>query len=257
MTDQESLPPASNGDTPSPSHHELSHFSPTSPCFSPTHIANSLTKMICQRHSTRSFLPTPVPTPLLESVLTLAQHTPSNSNLQPWRLHIATGAALSRLSAALLAAAQRGDTQAVAPIPDEYRHYRSELGHQLYGPQGYNITRTDKEAARAAQLRNYRFFDAPVGVVVCMDGRLAQIDALSVGMYLQTLCLLLAERGLGTCVAVSTVAYPEVVRAELGIGGDMVLLTGLAVGYEDEGGLVNGLRVKRDAWRDCVTFVEE
>jgi hypothetical protein len=59
-------------------------------------------------------------------------------------------------------------------------------------------------------LRNYMFFDAPCAFIVCMERSLAQVDVLSIGMYLQALCLLLAEEGIATCVEVSVAGYPQV-----------------------------------------------
>lgn len=191
----------------SSTHDEIKHDpSLLPPCKSPEYIKNSVTKLICQRHSTRSFLPDPVPTHVLEDVLSLAQHAPSNSNIQPWRVHVLSGDSLHRLSSRLVDKVVRGEKPVTAPLPEEYRKYRSDLGHQLYGPEGYDVPRSDKEATQKAQLRNYQFFGAPVAAIVCMDKKLEDIDALSIGMYLQTVCLLLAERGLGTCVAVSVVS---------------------------------------------------
>ncbi len=210
-----------------------------------------------QRHSTRVFLPTPVPRPLLEDVVSLAQHSPSNSNIQPWRVKILSGTALRRLTSALVRTVSSGAPSSVEPLPEEYKHHRSALGRQLYGPEGYNIVRSDRDGSFKAQLRNYTFFDAPVGMVICMDRRLAVADALSVGIYLQTICLLLAERGVGSCIEVSVAGYPEVIRKELGLGEEMVVLTGLAVGYEDERHKVNKLGVIRDAWKESVEFVDE
>lgn len=170
----------------------------------------TLTSLLATRHSTRAFLPTPIPLPLLKCALALAHLSPSNSNLQPWRIKILTGAALTRLSAALVAAKSANVTPSTAPIPDSYRHYRSALGRQLYGPQGYDIAQEDEEGMRAAQVRNYRFFDAPCGVVVYMERYLAQIDVLSVGMWVQSFCLALGERGVACCVSASVAGYGEV-----------------------------------------------
>ena len=63
---------------------------------------------------------------------------------------------------------------------------------------------------RAAQVRNYRFFDAPCGVVVCLERCLAQMDVLSVGMWVQAFCLGLGERGVACCVSASVAGYGEV-----------------------------------------------
>ena len=221
------------------------------------HVDNTVTKLILARHSTRSFRQTPVPNPVLEEILSLSQHAPSNSNVQPWRVHILTGEKLKRVSDGLKEKVMAGETPVTVPIPEQFRHYRSDMGHQLYGKEGYDIPREDKEAFRAAQMRNYSFFDAPCGAVFAMDSSLATIDALSVGMYLQTICLLLAERGLGTCVIASVVGYPDVLRKELGLEENMSVLTGLAIGYEDESHHVNSLKVKRDAWTDSVRFHHE
>jgi nitroreductase len=172
-------------------------------------------------------------------------------------MHIVTGAALTRIKTKLTAMAQSGAVPVTKPLPEPFRHYRSELGHVVYGPDGYGISREDTEARLAASRRNYRFFDAPLGAFVCMHEELTQADALSVGMWLQTFCLALSERGIATCVAVSVVGYPEVVREELGLGEEALLLTGLAVGYEDEEKKVNKVHTERDAWKACVRFYDE
>ena len=55
------------------------------------------------------------------------------------------------------------------------------------------ITRDDKVEHDAAVLRNWEFFRAPLAGIVCMHRDLGLADALSVGMYLQTLLLALTE----------------------------------------------------------------
>jgi nitroreductase len=179
---------------------------PQNPAPAPRYVAN----MMSSRHSVRAFLKTPIPRNVLEEVFAISQHAPSNSNIQPWRVKIVTGDALQRLTSALLSAVSSGVAATTEPIPESYQHHRSALGRKLYGPDGYDIPRTDAERLREAQLRNYRFFDAPCALIVCMEQSLAQVDVLSVGMYLQTLCLLLAERDIGTCVQASVAGYPQV-----------------------------------------------
>lgn len=219
-------------------------------------VETTLTSLMRVRHSVRAFLPKPVPHSLLEEVLQLAQHTASNSNCQPWQLKILTGGALLRLSSALLDAVNAGIEPTTAPIPQPYRHYRSEFGHLLYGSEGYDIPREDKEAMETARRRNYAFFNAPVGLIVCMDKSLAGVDLMCVGMYMQSISLLLAERGVACCWQVSVAGFPDVVRTELGIGEEMLVLSGGAVGYEDLGARPNGIRSARDAWREHVEFFE-
>src|SRR4029079_3438658 len=106
------------------------------------------------------------------------------------------------------------------------------------------------------QLRNWEFFRAPVGAVVCMHRDLGQVDAVGVGMVLQTLVLALTERGLGTCVQVSIAAYPEVLRAHLGIPEELTVLCGLSIGYPDPAFPANRLTTPRNAVDSNVVFLD-
>jgi nitroreductase len=212
-----------------------------------------LDETIRERHSTRMFLPRPVARELLDEALALAVSAPSNSNIQPWHMVFATGSARDRLVRALLEEAQRRPPN-VPPLPESFKHYRSELGAQVYGSMG--IAREDKEARRKAVLRNWEFFRAPVAGIVCMHRDLGPADALSVGMFLQTLLLALTERGLGSCVEVSVAGYPEIVHAQLGIPEEVSILCGLAVGYPDPDFPGNKLHIGRDSIDRNVVFVE-
>ena len=167
-------------------------------------------EMISSRHSTRAFLHQPIPQSIIEHVLTVAQRAPSNSNLQPWRVKVVTGKALQRLTSALSSAFWTNTPTTTEPIPESYHKYRSALGKQLYGPEGYNVPRGDKEGTRKMRVRNYQFFGAPCAMIVCMEKGLSEVDILSIGMYLQAVCLMLAEQGIATCTEASVAGYPQV-----------------------------------------------
>lgn len=187
--------------------------------------------VVRERRSTRLFLrDKPVPRELITEAVELAMRAPSNSNIQPWRLFVASGPRRDRLVEALLEQAAI-ELPVTTGIPETFLPLRQELGALVYGSMG--IERHDKENRRLAQLRNWEFFRAPVGAVVCMHRDLGLVDSLGVGMFLQTLVLALTERGLGTCVQVSIAAYPEILRAHLGIPDDLTVLCGLAIGYPD------------------------
>ena len=188
----------------------------------------ALDQTILERRSIRKFLPAPVPRGLVDEALALAQHAPSNSNIQPWRLVFASGAARDRLKEALLKVADH-EAPHIPALPKAFEHYRYELGAEVYGSMGIPIADTARHAA--AVMRNFEFFGAPLAGIVCMHRDLGPADALSVGMYLQTLMLVLTARGLGTCVEVSVAGYPDVVRAELNIPRELTIICGLAVGY--------------------------
>ena len=213
-----------------------------------------LDQAIRERHSTRMFLPNQaVPRQLVDEALALAQCAPSNSNIQPWHIVFAYGAARDRLVTALLDEAKRRPPH-IPPLPESFQHYRRELGAQVYGAMGIAIEDTAKHAA--AVLRNWEFFRAPLAGIVCMHRDLGLPDALSVGMYLQTLLLALTERGLGTCVEVSVAGYTEIVRAQLAIPAELSILCGLAIGYPDPAFAANKLHVAREAIDKNVVFLD-
>jgi nitroreductase len=213
-------------------------------------MQGSLTHSVLSRHSTRKFLPTTVPIEHVKESLSIAQHSPSNSNIQPWRALFISGTELSSLKAALLKIADEEKPQ-IPPLPEAFRHYRSELGRDLFG-KAMGIAREDMPARRAAELRNFNFFGAPLAGIIYMDQKLTHADSLSVGIWLQTLVLELTEKGLGTCIEGSVAGYPQVIRKELGIADDMVVLCGLAVGYSDPDSQINSMVSQRDSWENCV-----
>ncbi len=212
-----------------------------------------LDEVVRERRSTRLFLrDKPVPRELLDEALSLAMRAPSNSNVQPWRVFIASGPRRDRLVEALLEAAS-AEFPVTTGLPENFFPLRQELGALVYGSMG--IARHDAEARRVAQLRNWEFFRAPVGAVVCMHRDLGLVDSLGVGMFLQTLLLALTERGFGTCVQVSIAAYPDIVRTQLDIPDELTVLCGLAIGYPDPAFSGNSLAVPRNPVETNVVFL--
>ncbi len=213
-----------------------------------------LEEAITDRRSTRLFLrDKPVPLDLVQEALALAMRAPSNSNVQPWHLVLATGPARDRLVEALLEEAEAAPPK-VPVLPEAFAHMRRDLGALVYGSMG--IARHDAEGRRIAVLRNWEFFRAPLAGIVCMHRDLDYVDALGVGMFMQTLLLALTARGLGTCVQVSIAGYPEIVREQLNIGEDMRVLCGLAIGYPDPAFPGNTIRVPRNPVEANVVFVD-
>jgi nitroreductase len=215
---------------------------------------DELEDVIRERHSIRMFLPDrPVARELVDEAVDLAIHAPSNSNIQPWHLVFASGPARDRLVAALLEAAQAGPPK-VPELPEHFTHFRSETGKVVYGSMG--IARDDVDGRRAAVLRNWEFFRAPLAGIVCMDRELGLVDSLGVGMFLQTLVLALTARRLGTCVQVAIAGYPEIIHQQLDIPEQFTILCGLSVGYPDPDFPANKIRIGRQPIEKNVVFVE-
>src|SRR5688500_12145723 len=172
-----------------------------------------------ERRSVRGFLPDPIPDDELEAIFAAAQRAPSWCNIQPWRVWVTRPPRTAALSAAMIAAARSGlpHPELAFPLdyPPPYAEHRRACGFALYGAMG--IAREDKASRYDAWLRNYAFFDAPHCAVVACDRRLVPYALIDVGVWLGVLLGEAAARGVDTCPMASIAAYPEVLRAELGV----------------------------------------
>ena len=218
---------------------------------------------ITSRRSIRAFLPEPVPRAAIEEILTVAARAPSGTNTQPWKVHVLTGPALHRLSDAILAVCR--DPQERARHHDEYAYYpprwvepylgrRRKVGWDLYGLLG--IGRADKEKMDAQHERNFKFFDAPVGLIFSIDRVMAQGSWLDYGMFLQNIMVAARARGLDTCPQAAFVQFHEIIRAQLDIGADHAVVCGMSLGRADPSRIENTLVTEREPLQNFVRFCE-
>ncbi|HEX2882659.1 MAG TPA: nitroreductase [Polyangiaceae bacterium] len=216
-----------------------------------------LSTVVQQRRSVRGFLrDKPVPAELLREALELAQQAPSNCNVQPWRVFVASGVRRDQLSQELLnAAQQRGDFGRVTEaFAGEYRFLQVQCAVELYSKLG--VARDDMAGRKAAFLRNFAFFDAPHVAFICMDKSFGIGVALDVGVYLQTLLLALWERGVASCAQAALKRYDDVTRGVLGIADELQILCGVSLGYEDTAHPANACRQLRQPISKNVTLIE-
>lgn len=217
---------------------------------------SSFEELVRARRSVRGFRPDLVPEELIREALEIAQWAPSNCNVQPWRITMASGEARDRVSKAMVEAFYRGDfdipDHPVEVFHDEYRKWQISCAVELYGHMG--IARDDKPGRIAAAARNYELFDAPHLAVVCMDKKFGVGTALTVGMWMQTFLLALEERGVQSCAMAALRGFPEVLRRELEIPDHHAVLCGIAIGYEDADVPANATRQPRAPLEDNVTW---
>ena len=212
------------------------------------------------RRSCRAFLPTPVDTALLREVVALAARAPSGGNLQPWRVHVVTGAAMSRLRAHMAERLQQPEPDPseypVYPphLHEPYRTQRFEVGEAMYELLG--IPRADRAARLRQFARNWDFFGAPAGLFCFVDRRMGAAQWSDLGMYLQTLLLLLHERGLASCAQEAWAQYHRSVRALLGAPEELMLFCGVAIGHADPEAPVNRLVTRRAPLETFAVFHE-
>ncbi|MCW5604708.1 MAG: nitroreductase [Burkholderiales bacterium] len=213
------------------------------------------------RRSIRAYRPDPVPAALLREIVALGRHAPSGSNIQPWRVHVMTGATLARVGGAIRRAflsdepGHRRDYEYYTdPIVEPYLARRRQCGWGLYGTLG--IGRGDHEKSKAYRATNYIFFGAPTGLVFTIDRDLEKGSWLDYGMFLQTIMLAARAKGLHTCPEASIASYPGIVRRELGIGDEWVVICGMAMGYADPDAVVNTFQPPRIGLDEYAVFLE-
>jgi nitroreductase len=219
--------------------------------------ASSLGELLTARRSVRGFAPTPVPRDDLDALFGAAQRAPSWCNIQPWRAWVTSPPVTASLSTAMVAAARTGLPHPELPFPldypSPYHEHRRACGGALYGAMG--VARDDKTGRYDAWLRNYAFFDAPHLAVVACDRRLMPYALIDVGVWLGWLLAEAEALGIDTCPMASVAAYPEVLRDQLGIGADLAILFGVALGRRDEAVPANSCRTTREPVAANVTFV--
>lgn len=222
--------------------------------------ANQVEEAVSQRRSVRAFLDTPVPRETVERILALAARAPSGTNMQPWRVHVLTGAAKDRFSEAVLAAFDGPErhTNEWAYYPKEFREpylsRRRKVGWDLYGLLG--IARGENERMHAQHSRNFKFFDAPVGMMFTIDRHLEIGSWLDYGMFIQNIMVLARSHGLESCPQAAFAGFHKVIRAQLGLDEETVIVCGLSLGYADWSSVENQLITERVPLDDFVSFRE-
>jgi nitroreductase len=222
---------------------------------------------IDSRMSMRAFLPTPVPRATLEHLLAVASRAPSGTNTQPWKVYVLQGPARDALVEKVCAAhdAQRDDPALAQTYRPEYDYYpekwvspyierRRANGWGLYGLLG--ITKGDHERMHAQHQRNYRFFDAPVGLIFTVDRVLGRGSLLDYGMFIQSIMVAARGQGLHTCAQGAWNGYGRIVMPHIGAGDGEMLVCGMALGYADPDDPVNGFRTPREPVSVFTTWLE-
>jgi nitroreductase len=213
------------------------------------------------RRSVRAYLPTPVARSTIEEILQVASRAPSGTNTQPWQVHVLTGAAKARLSAAIRTAYD--DPAVRATHTEEYAYYptewqspyidrRRKVGWDLYNLLG--IAKTDKQRMHEQHARNYAFFDAPVGLVFSIDRVLQQGSWLDYGMFLQNVMVAARARGLDTCPQAAFTQFHRIICAELAIPAEQMVVCGMALGHADPQAVENTLVTERAPVSAFTTF---
>lgn len=217
-----------------------------------------VSEALTSRRSVRGFLDKPVPGDVIRRVLQTAARAPSGGNLQPWHLHVVAGDPMRELKAIMA-------KRVLDPTPDAtdykiypdnlwtpYRERRYKVGEDLYASIGCG--RDDKPGRMRQFARNFQFFGAPLAVFCYIDRNMGQPQWSDLGMYLQSLMLLLREEGLDSCAQECWAVYPQTISQFLGTPEQQMLFCGMAIGYADLNDPTTKLVTQRAPLEEFVSF---
>jgi len=207
---------------------------------------------ISQRKSVRGFKPDPVSKDVLSRILDLACSAPSAMNTQPWEFAVITGDVLNRLSLAIveklnMMEPMRPEHQVISWSNDSiYRKRQIELAKGIF--KLMDIPREDQQKRAEWLERGFRFFDAPVGILLLTDKSLSDSGPLlDIGTAMQNICLAALHFGLGTCIEDQSLPYPEVLREIAEIPDNKRIIIAIAIGYPDWDFPANDLSTGRES----------
>jgi len=218
----------------------------------------SLATLAANRRSVRGYLPDPLSRAAVAALIETARTAPSGANLQPGRLVVLTARPLAALIEALDAAVDEGRAPVQEynwfpdPMPPHLKARQRAAGQALYAALG--VERGDHLGRVAQFRRNYRFFDAPVGIVVTLDRAMGPGGFLDLGMALQTFALAAADAGLGSCGIGALARHADVVHQALALPKTEMVICGIALGRPDPAHPANAVRTARAPLPDYAEF---
>lgn len=229
--------------------------------------AAAVDEAIESRMSIRAFTSRAVPRETIAHLLQVAARAPSGTNTQPWKVYVLHGASRDALVSKVCAAhdAIRANPALGAEYREEYDYYpekwaspylerRRENGWGLYGLLG--IARGEKDKMHAQHQRNFRFFDAPVGLMFTLDRVMGRGSLLDYGAFLQNIMVAARGHGLHTCPQAAWNGFAKIVLPHIGAGEGEMLVCGMSLGYADPAALVNSYRTPRVAAAEFTTWLE-
>jgi nitroreductase len=216
-----------------------------------------LEQLLVERHSCRSFEPTPLPRATIERILSIAQRTPSWCNTQPWHVHLLSGEALESFRAKYIEIARGGGGVPDLEFPVAYRgrylDRRRECGLALYASLG--IARGDRRRAAEQALENFRFFGAPHLAVISTERDLGIYGAVDCGAYIGNLLLAAQSLNIAAIPQAAVATHSAFVREFLCLPESRQVVASVAFGLEQKGAPANGFRTSRVETRDVVTWM--
>ncbi len=220
-----------------------------------------VSEAIKERFSVRAYLDKPVSKETVYKLLDLVRFAPSGHNTQPWEVAVLTGKTKENISNKLIEAVNNRVERkydfayGYKDVPDFVKARRNACNVKVFNHKNID-PKKDKDKLKEHILENFRFFGAPVGLILMRDKRLGEEAFVDIGIFAQTLMLAALEFGLATCSQTSVAAYAELLHKELDIPDEKMIVMSMALGYPDMEAHINKLRMDREEVDAFTTFYE-
>lgn len=211
------------------------------------------------RRSIRRFLSKPVSEETLREIISDALWSPSWGNTQPWGITVFTGDAMKRFMGKNREAVMAGrESKPDVPIPDAWpdahKSRYKDVGRRVL--ESLAIARDDADARMDYYGRMYACFEAPALVMVSVDKALSlEYAMLDVGIFVQSLCLLAIEKGLGSAILASSINYPDILRESFSFPENKRIIIGVAIGWPDPDAPENRFDRSRGTIEEFVNWI--
>ena len=220
----------------------------------------NIKQLIESRYSVRSFLDKDVGFEKVKSILDTANSAPSGGNIQPWKVYVLGNNSKNELVTQALNNYDTGVQEDIEyeiypkPLAEEYKKRRSQCAADMY--DALSIARDDIDTRLKQVRENFKFFGAPIGMIVTIDKSFAQNGWVHVGMFLQNLWLTAINEGLGVCLQESWSIYPKTVKKVIDCPDNEMIWCGIAMGYPNNEDPINNYRTSRDSIDTFASFID-
>ena len=228
---------------------------------------NLVEEVVLNRHSVRAFTDQDVDFEIIQDLLQKACYAPSGTNTQPWKVYVVKGDTKLSITEKVIVAAdsiysgQSLRSEFTAPYlyyPEQwfepYISRRRENGWGMYAVLG--ISKQQRYEMHQQHLRNFKFFDAPIGLFFTTHCKLQAGAKMAIAMLMQNIMLLAKARGLDTCPQASWNDYHKIIMPILGAADDELLVCGMSLGYADVNEKINSFHPSRLSLEEFAVFLQ-
>ncbi|WJR66373.1 nitroreductase [Neorhizobium sp. CSC1952] len=218
-------------------------------------------RVMKDRTAKRGFLDRAVSVDVVREILSIARYAPSSSNTQPWRCYVLMGPSRDRITEKAVEIFRAGPEKLAPEYPffpqplhepylSRFNTFRGQLGDAV------GVPRSDRYGRAKDVERQFRFFNAPVGLIFTMDRRLEWASFICYGCFLQNIMLAAKARGLDTCAQQIWSLQHPLLKEELRIPDTDMVVAGMSLGYADNSRAENNMAIEKLPLEEVADFVQ-